>query len=343
VKDRIERALASIALQFSDKRLNVFQVNIASADERAARLAGKVLEQANLTELQRALNEMVPGVRIAATDIKILRQAKPLMRVVATALTDLHKEPSFLAEMLTQVVNGWPLEVLEEQGDWCFVRQADGYLGWAYKGYLSDGTSPRTTHLVSKPTAWIVAEPKDGLQPITRLLGGTAVSVTEQDAEWARVQPAGAMLSPGWISMNDLRAIDSLPNSPDDKREQIVADARQMTGVYYLWGGSTAWGTDCSGLAQLCHRLSGITIPRDCDMQHKAGKPIEPPYRKGDLLYFYSGEGEKRKVGHVGISTGGWKIIHSSRGRNGVYEEDVQLNDRLRVGFAGARSFITGP
>jgi gamma-D-glutamyl-L-lysine dipeptidyl-peptidase len=340
VKDRIERALASIAAQFSDKRRHVFQVTVASADQRAARLTGKVLEQSDLTELRRALSEMVPGIHIADTDVKVMRPAKSIVKVVATALTDLHQEPSFLAEMMTQVVNGWPLEVLEEQGDWCFVRQTDGYLGWAYKGYLADGSSPAVTHILAEPTTRIFSEPQENPTSLGRLLGGTAVSVTEARNEWSRIQPAGSMLSAGWIPTSDLRALASLPGPSEAARPQIVADARKMTGVYYLWGGSTAWGTDCSGLSQICHRLSGIKIPRDCDMQYKAGKPIEPPFRPGDLLFFYSGESEKRKVGHVGISTGGWNIIHSSRGRNGVFEEDVQANDRLRIGFAGARTFV---
>ena len=34
---------------------------------------------------------------------------------VATNLTDLHREPSFLSEMLTQILNGMTMEVLEEQ------------------------------------------------------------------------------------------------------------------------------------------------------------------------------------------------------------------------------------
>ena len=120
----------------------------------------------------------------------------------------------------------------------------------------------------------------------------------------------------------------------------IIWDARRMTGVYYLWGGCTGWGIDCSGLAQLTHKLSGYTLPRDCDLQFAAGKPIEgPPFRAGDLLYFWNEA--RTKMGHVGIATGdGWNIIHSSRGRNGVYEEDVQASENLRGSYAGARTFL---
>jgi hypothetical protein len=33
-------------------------------------------------------------------------------------------------------------------------------------------------------------------------------------------------------------------------------------------------------------------------------------------------------------------MIHSSRNRNGVYEEDVHLSEGLKKSYAGARSFI---
>ena len=87
------------------------------------------------------------------------------------------------------------------------------------------------------------------------------------------------------------------------------------------------------------HRLAGVTLPRDADMQFDAGRPVEAPCEPGDLLFF--GElGERRSITHVGISTGGWRIIHSSRSRNGVYEDDVQAVEHLRESFVGARSFV---
>jgi cell wall-associated NlpC family hydrolase len=98
-------------------------------------------------------------------------------------------------------------------------------------------------------------------------------------------------------------------------------------------------GIDCSGMAQLPHRLVGLTIPRDADMQYKAGQPVEPPFQPGDLLFF-GGESERRSITHVAMSLGDWRIVHASRARNGVYEDDVQAVKHLRESFVGARTFL---
>jgi cell wall-associated NlpC family hydrolase len=139
--------------------------------------------------------------------------------------------------------------------------------------------------------------------------------------------------------LTDLRALDSLPLDAATQRQQMVQDAAPLTGVPYLWGGCSALGIDCSGLVQLLHRLVGITIPRDADMQYDAGRPVEAPFQPGDLLFFGS-QGARRSITHVGMSVGGWRIVHASRARNGVYQDDVQAVESLRDSFVGACTFV---
>ena len=337
MKEQIEKVLADVAARYNDRRLHVCDLRIDADEEGAVKIAGRVLEASYVEAIRQSLP---PGLHVAGYDVTVLRGEQTRTMTVATNLTDLHVEPSFLSELLTQVTNGVTLEILEEKDKWVFVRQGDGYLGWAYKPYLADAAPINATHIVAAPTMPIYTEGKTPPEPLSRLLAGTAVEVTRTEHDCAHVRLAGEMLPKGWIPRQSLRPLASLPLAAADARRPIIDDAQNFRGVYYLWGGGSAFGIDCSGLAQLVHRLSGYTIPRDADLQFAAGRPLKGDnFQPGDLLFF-TGDHNRRKISHVGISTGGWQMIHSSRFHNGVYEDDVQQRPHLRDNFAGARTFL---
>lgn len=71
-------------------------------------------------------------------------------------------------------------------------------------------------------------------------------------------------------------------------RESIVQTAYSYHGTQYRWGGKTACGIDCSGLAFMSYFRNGILIWRDAAI--KEGYPVhEIPIEQakpGDLLFF---------------------------------------------------------
>jgi cell wall-associated NlpC family hydrolase len=136
-----------------------------------------------------------------------------------------------------------------------------------------------------------------------------------------------------------LRALTDIPKTIEDKRTRLIVDSMRMIGVPYLWGGMSGNGIDCSGFARLLHHWIGIDVPRDADMQCMAAKPVEPPFEVGDLLFFGEVDSDRR-VTHVGISLGGWKMVHSSRSHNGVYTDDVQERHSLMDIYVSAGSFL---
>jgi cell wall-associated NlpC family hydrolase len=131
-----------------------------------------------------------------------------------------------------------------------------------------------------------------------------------------------------------------MPVTAVQRRTQMIADAFQMVGVPYLWGGSSALGIDCSGFAQLVHRWSGITLRRDADMQMADGKPVEQPQLQPGDLVFFGDSGDNPEITHVGISLGGWDMIHSSRSRNGVYPDNIQAVKDLRESYVGGVTYL---
>lgn len=109
-------------------------------------------------------------------------------------------------------------------------------------------------------------------------------------------------------------------------RESIVQTAYSYLGTQYRWGGKTACGIDCSGLAFMSYFRNGILIWRDAVI--KEGYPVhEIPIEQakpGDLLFF---------LGHVAIYLGNGKIIHAT----GHPESSCVTVNSLREGEVGYR------
>jgi cell wall-associated NlpC family hydrolase len=254
---------------------------------------------------------------------------------VATNLTGLYERPSFSVPLSSELYYGTKLEILEEEKNWVFARQRDGYLGWVYRPYLKEGTAPKSTHLVTVPAIELRAEPNNTSEITTRIVSGTAVVEEETRDGWSCV----AANRSGWMPSSYLRSLAELPSSLEERRETILNDSRHMIGTPYLWGGTSGNGIDCSGFTRLLHRWVGIGIPRDADLQQAAAKPVEPPFEVGDLLFFAEKD-SYRKITHVGVSLGGWTMIHASRGNNGVYIDDVKQRESLMSNFVSAGSFL---
>lgn len=87
--------------------------------------------------------------------------------------------------------------------------------------------------------------------------------------------------------------------------------AKRYIGVPYKYGGETPRGFDCSGLTAYVYKRHGVALPRSSDKQAKVGKPVRKTHlRPGDLIFF-SANGGRRKVNHVGIYIGDGKFVHA--------------------------------
>ncbi len=334
MRDAIQKILDELIDQ-NDNRVSIFSLQVKGLENGTLSLSGSLLNQDQLSALKETFSRHFPDLRLDTAAIKILYRPNLPCFHVATNLTGLYEKPTFGMALSSELTYGTQLEILDEQGKWVFTRQTDGYLGWAYRPYLTEGETPAVTHLVIAPVYELRAQPNVTSEVLTRLMSGTGVYMEEVQSEWAKVSANKT----GWMPSKYLRSVADLPKTVAEKRKTIIEDSARMIGTPYLWGGTSGNGIDCSGFARLLHRWVGVEIPRDADMQHKAAKPVGAPLQPGDL-FFFAEKDSNRKITHVGVSLGGWKLIHSSRGNNGVYMDDLQQRKSLMDIFVSAGSFL---
>ncbi len=95
--------------------------------------------------------------------------------------------------------------------------------------------------------------------------------------------------------------------------QKIVETAEQYLGVPYVYGGTSPYGFDCSGLVYYVYRANGYSITRRASTIYYDGTPIsQSELRVGDPVFFSNDY--STSIEHVGIYIGNGQFIHASSG-----------------------------
>lgn len=229
---------------------------------------------------------------------------------VTAAVLDVRRAPSEDAGLDTQFLLGERVRVFESKGGWSWVQGVrDCYVGYV-RGADIGPVAIKPTHEVCAPRTFAYREPDMKTRALRALSMGSAVSIagmTETRGTAYAVTDDGEA-----IVAQHLRPIEP-------RREDPVAWAEALLGTPYLWGGTSGFGVDCSGLVQLSMRMAGANVLRDTPMQEAAiGTAIDRKrdgLRRGDLVFW---------KGHVAIVTDdGRTIIHASGASMDVTREPL--------------------
>ena len=225
--------------------------------------------------------------------------------LIAAGSVPVLERPEEGAPLVTELVVGERLEVLESRGDWLWVvvpghatgLDPRGYPGWARPDGLVEAPA-------REPDLAVVAPNAAGLPLGARL---------RREGERVRLPDGGvAALEPGAVKP----AGDPVQASP-------VEVSRGLLGLPYRWGGTDSTvGMDCSGLVFRVMGLLGVAVP--CDADDQFGRA---PFRsrggweaagRDDLIFF----GED-SVTHVGFYLGDGTYL-SEHGSSGTVVRGVE-------------------
>lgn len=203
------------------------------------------------------------------------------MKAIAkVSVVPVRAENSDKAEIVTQILFGESLDILEVKGIWTKVKlHFDGYEGWVDTKQISPISD------------------EDFVQRKTELITDSVLFYKNKDIK---------ML----LSIGSEVEAESEKEKIGDIRERIVETALAFLKVPYLWGGRSFFGIDCSGLTQIVYKANRIKLPRDAYQQAEIGEVLNfiEEAEVGDLAFF---ENDAGKIVHVGIMLEDQKIIHA--------------------------------
>ena len=131
----------------------------------------------------------------------------------------------------------------------------------------------------------------------------TTVSVP--DIAWSASDEVSASAASRDYTRADLGASATSSAAVNPAGSDIVSIAMSLTGIPYVYGGSTPAGFDCSGFTQYVYARAGISIPRTSGAQGAAGTFVSASEaRPGDLVW--------HAYGHVGIYAGNGMVIEAT-------------------------------
>jgi len=236
--------------------------------------------------------------------------------LASLSVSNLRAIPDHASELVSQVMMGTPLKVLDFKDKFYQVQTPEGYLGWLdAKGLVllteeEFDTWKKSHRFFYNRISGLATDINTDIDIVTDLVLGDLFEGEQNGREMMKIKlPDGRT---GFVARAECISFEEWISLEPDV-ESIIAFAKRMMGFPYLWGGASTKAADCSGFTKLMYYTQGIILTRDASQQVRYGQPIDisrlENLELGDLLFFGN---SAERPGHVGIHLGNGDFIHSS-------------------------------
>jgi len=129
------------------------------------------------------------------------------------------------------------------------------------------------------------------------------------------------------VSRSTTRAAISPTSTPTQAPASggVLAIAASLAGIYYIYGGTTPAGFDCSGFTEYVFNKVGINLPRTAEEQRQFATPVSNP-QPGDLVFFGA------PAYHTGIYAGNGMLWDSAKSGSKVSLRDIWTTSGVTYG-----------
>lgn len=312
-----------------DKRLKL--IEFTHADVAANKYVLQTTEVAVKDALSRQLEQLNGDFRIEM--LPDASAGSKLHGVVNLSVANLRTKPDHAAEMATQILMGAQVDILQKDGGDFRIRTPEGYIAWVPTSSI---VAMDDTELANwKNTKKLIYTAEFGRSytdantksiRVSDLVYGDILILMGEQGNFYKVQYPDKRV--GFILKEEATAFDSWLKSRKANPENILASAKSMMGLPYLWGGTSVKGVDCSGFTKTSFFMNGYVIPRDASQQVLHGDAVEILDSEGnfdpsialknlkpaDLLFFAAGKNKRpnARVTHVALYIGNGTFIHAA-------------------------------
>ena len=300
-----------------DKRQAILEIELRDTLQPKVVVFGETNLPSAKNQIIRFLSErkilFVDSIRVLPDE----KVGEKTWALVNLSVANLRVKPGDASELVSQVLLGTPLKVLDYSNKWYRVQTPEYYIGYLDAGGLKTLTAQELESwkkadrwMYNRISGFVYDTPDYNGEIVSDVVLGDLMVVENAGKDWLKIRfPDGrtgfankseCLHYPDWINLQA-------------EANQIFATARQMMGFPYLWGGTSSKGIDCSGFVKTVFYSKGVILARDASQQAKYGETVDfgnlDNLQPGDLLFF--GRSAQR-ITHVGIYISNGDFIHSS-------------------------------